>query len=262
MSLKRQYVRVPRQTVTGYTIMDPKQRLLNLICATLIKEPSFAGELYSLPKQNPFEKQGDRRNYNKKQNVDLFSQFGYHYGNSTFQLQMQVIAELAQFGKHQLLGLILDVTRRDFEFLLKLSYYVRQELNIRSTANFLLAAAFTQAREEHDKMIFKYYHRIIQLPSDFLEVVSFYVIIRRHLNANWLSYHPDGLKTMVGRLMSINDDKKRKLFWEQKKAEFVSSREFPSIMKNVMREKFFDFDAYSLAKYNKENSIRVCHNLS
>jgi hypothetical protein len=214
--------------------------------------------LYTLPKQNPFEKNGEKRKKEeKKKNPFSLKHFHYHYGNSIFEVEMQFIRQLAAVGKHKLLGLIIDVCRRDFEYVLKLAFYVRQELNIRSTANFLLAAAFTQTAPEYDKIIWKYYHRVIQLPSDWLEVVSFYVIIRRHLNANWLSYHPDGVKTMIGRLMSTNDDDKRKKLWNEKKAEFICSREFPSIMKKVMIEKFFDFDAYSLAKYNKENSLRV-----
>lgn len=63
----------------------------------------------------------------------------------------------------------------DPEFVLKLALYVREDLNIRSTANYLLAlAANTVPCHAFFK---KYFGNIIKLPSDLLEVVGFYSLL-------------------------------------------------------------------------------------
>jgi len=60
----------------------------------------------------------------------------------------------------------------DPEFILKLSLYVRDELNIRTTANYLLALAAN--KKECAPFLSKYFSAIIKLPSDMLEVISLY----------------------------------------------------------------------------------------
>ncbi|XP_018613538.2 telomerase protein component 1 isoform X2 [Scleropages formosus] len=65
-----------------------------------------------------------------------------------------------------------DVALCDPEFLLKVAVYTRQELNIRITANFLLALA---ASLPHTKPhLRRYFCAAVQLPSDWLEVVRLY----------------------------------------------------------------------------------------
>ncbi|XP_028831338.1 telomerase protein component 1 [Denticeps clupeoides] len=65
-----------------------------------------------------------------------------------------------------------EVSLKDPEFLLKVAVYTRQELNIRITANFLLAlAAHLPATKAHLR---RYFCKAIQLPSDWLEVTRFY----------------------------------------------------------------------------------------
>ncbi|KAK3531414.1 hypothetical protein QTP70_019258 [Hemibagrus guttatus] len=64
------------------------------------------------------------------------------------------------------------ITFRDPEFLLKVAVYTRQELNIRITANFLLAlAAHLPESKPHLR---RYFCSAVQLPSDWLEVTRFY----------------------------------------------------------------------------------------
>ncbi|KAM8849775.1 telomerase protein component 1 isoform 2-T4 [Spinachia spinachia] len=65
-----------------------------------------------------------------------------------------------------------DICVRDPQFLLKVALYTRQELNIRVTANFLLAlAASLPSTKSHVR---RYFCAAVQLPSDWLEVVRIY----------------------------------------------------------------------------------------
>ncbi|RXN33639.1 telomerase component 1 [Labeo rohita] len=65
-----------------------------------------------------------------------------------------------------------EITTEDPEFLLKVAVYTRQELNIRITANFLLAlAAHLPGSKSHLR---RYFCAAVQLPSDWLEVTRIY----------------------------------------------------------------------------------------
>lgn len=64
------------------------------------------------------------------------------------------------------------VSRHDAEFLLKVALYTRNDLNIRTTANFLLAlAANIQSCRPYLK---KYFSASVRLPSDWIEVAELY----------------------------------------------------------------------------------------
>uniref|UniRef100_A0A1A8DN79 Telomerase-associated protein 1 n=3 Tax=Nothobranchius TaxID=28779 RepID=A0A1A8DN79_NOTKA len=65
-----------------------------------------------------------------------------------------------------------DISDCDPQFLLKVAVYTRQELNIRITANFMLAlAASLPSTKQHVR---RYFCSAVQLPSDWLEVVRIY----------------------------------------------------------------------------------------
>ncbi|KAF6728063.1 Telomerase protein component 1 [Oryzias melastigma] len=65
-----------------------------------------------------------------------------------------------------------DISGIDPQFLLKVAVYTRQELNIRITANFILAfAANLPSTKPHVR---RYFCAAVQLPSDWLEVVRIY----------------------------------------------------------------------------------------
>jgi len=84
----------------------------------------------------------------------------------------------------------------DPEFVLKLAIYVRLDLNIRSTANFLLAVASNI--KECQPYFKKYFSGTIRLPSDWLDVAATYhVLPDRSLKGNSL---PTSLrKAMVSK---------------------------------------------------------------
>ncbi|XP_031721049.1 telomerase protein component 1 [Anarrhichthys ocellatus] len=72
----------------------------------------------------------------------------------------------------KIIDLAKDISACDPQFLLKVAVYTRQELNIRITANFLLALAANQpATKPHVR---RYFCAAVQLPSDWLEVVRIY----------------------------------------------------------------------------------------
>eukprot|EP01114_Cavostelium_apophysatum_P006176 TRINITY_DN1741_c0_g1_i2.p1 TRINITY_DN1741_c0_g1~~TRINITY_DN1741_c0_g1_i2.p1 ORF type:complete len:614 (-),score=239.75 TRINITY_DN1741_c0_g1_i2:40-1881(-) len=102
----------------------------------------------------------------------------------------------------------------DLEFVFKLAYYVREELNVRSTANYLLAVA---ANEPSCHQFFaKYFDAIVRLPSDMLEVVSLFMKLPNKYLSN-----PNSI---------------------------------PSALRKAIIKKFPTFDVYQLAKYNKEKA--------
>ncbi|CAJ1072532.1 Hypothetical predicted protein [Xyrichtys novacula] len=71
-----------------------------------------------------------------------------------------------------IMNLAKDISDSDPQFLLKVAVYTRQELNIRITANFLLAlAAHQPSTKSHVR---RYFCAAVQLPSDWLEVVRIY----------------------------------------------------------------------------------------
>ncbi|XP_026169954.1 telomerase protein component 1 [Mastacembelus armatus] len=72
----------------------------------------------------------------------------------------------------RIINLAKDISECDPQFLLKVAVYTRQELNIRITANFLLALAANQPTTKSH--VRRYFCAAVQLPSDWLEVVRIY----------------------------------------------------------------------------------------
>ncbi|KAE8633938.1 hypothetical protein XENTR_v10002156 [Xenopus tropicalis] len=72
----------------------------------------------------------------------------------------------------KLLALCEELSNLDPEFILKVALYTRQELNIRSTANFMLAvSAFLPACRPHLR---RYFCASVQLPADWMEIPRLY----------------------------------------------------------------------------------------
>jgi len=71
--------------------------------------------------------------------------------------------------------LVKQIAFYDPEFVLKMAMYVRLDLNIRSTANYLLAVASNI--EECRPFLKKYFSETIRLPSDWLDVAATYSIL-------------------------------------------------------------------------------------
>ncbi|XP_028988903.1 telomerase protein component 1 [Betta splendens] len=85
-------------------------------------------------------------------------------GQKDWDSDKSVWTRIKELGKH--------ISVSDPQFLLKVAVYTRQELNIRITANFLLAlAAHQPTTRPHVR---RYYCAAVQLPSDWLEVVRIY----------------------------------------------------------------------------------------
>ena len=105
------------------------------------------------------------------------------------------------------------LAHHDPEFILKLALYTRCDLNIRTTANFLLALAANM--QNCRPFLKKYFSSSIRLPSDWIEVAEIYQ-----------AFHDTSIK--FGAL--------------------------PTALRKVMATRFMKFDAYQLAKYNKDSS--------
>ncbi len=101
----------------------------------------------------------------------------------------------------------------DPEFVLKVAIYTRLNLNIRTTANFLLALA---AKLPNCRpYLKKYFSASIRLPSDWIEVAEIY--------------------------QALHDTT-------------IKHGSIPTALRKVMCAKFSNFDAFQLAKYNKDGT--------
>ncbi len=74
-----------------------------------------------------------------------------------------------------IVDLVEQIAQVDPEFILKLAVYVRNDLNIRSTANFLLALAANC--KPCTPFLKKYFRHVIVLPSDWLDVAALYQML-------------------------------------------------------------------------------------
>ncbi|KAN0022174.1 hypothetical protein ACTFIU_004345 [Dictyostelium citrinum] len=99
----------------------------------------------------------------------------------------------------------------DPEFILKLILYTRDELGIRTVANYLIClASLIPTTQPYLK---RYFNFLIKIPSDWLE-----------------------LPTILSKITESNN--------------------IPKSLRNVMVEKFLEFDTYQLGKYNTEGKIK------
>uniref|UniRef100_UPI0037E81F20 telomerase protein component 1 n=1 Tax=Semicossyphus pulcher TaxID=241346 RepID=UPI0037E81F20 len=97
----------------------------------------------------------------------------------------------------RIMNLAKDISVSDPQFLLKVAVYTRQELNIRITANFLLAlAANLPSTKSHVR---RYFCAAVQLPSDWLEVVRIYSTCFSHSMPMCLK------KAMVDKFKQFNE---------------------------------------------------------
>ena len=106
------------------------------------------------------------------------------------------------------------VSKTDPEFILLLAFYSRNELNLRSSTNFLLAYAATKI-PNCSKLLKKNMPHCIKLPSDLLEVIEI--------------------------IQALVENKGKKLV-------------VPAALKKLCRKIFAGFSAYQLGKYCSENA--------
>eukprot|EP00005_Dracoamoeba_jomungandri_P014410 CAMPEP_0174272484 /NCGR_PEP_ID=MMETSP0439-20130205/51414_1 /TAXON_ID=0 /ORGANISM="Stereomyxa ramosa, Strain Chinc5" /LENGTH=2345 /DNA_ID=CAMNT_0015363075 /DNA_START=11 /DNA_END=7048 /DNA_ORIENTATION=+ len=78
-------------------------------------------------------------------------------------------------GAAIILSLVEEMSEFDPEFILKLAVYLRQDLNVRSTSNFLVALAANN--QNCTPFLKKYFKTVIRLPSDWLDVAALYQML-------------------------------------------------------------------------------------
>ena len=139
--------------------------------------------------------------------------------------------------RHSLVKLGQQVSRYDPEFLLKAALYTRCDLNIRTTANFLLAlAANIHSCRPHLK---KYYCSSIRLPSDWIEVAEIYQAFHDK-SINFGSLPTSLRKVMAAKFVEFDayqlgkynkDSSKSKKRRQQKEKETVKGGRGPKSLK-------------------------------
>lgn len=123
----------------------------------------------------------------------------------------------ADARKEQILELASAIAQTEPEFILKLALYVRDDLNIRSTANFLAAVACNSPACH--PFLLKYFPLLLRLPTDLLEMVDFFFAL------------PES-------------------------ARYLNSQSLPAAVRKAVKDKFASFDVYALGKYNRERAIK------
>lgn len=117
-----------------------------------------------------------------------------------------------------------------------MAIYTRQQLNIRITANFLLALAASQpSTKPHVR---RYFCAAVQLPSDWLEVVRIYSTVSTCCPFSFFT--SVWFLTLCVCLQCF-------------------STSLPMCLKKAMVDKFKEFSEYQLAKYNTRKH-RCKHN--
>ncbi len=122
--------------------------------------------------------------------------------------------QTAESRATKLIGCCDAVAKIDPEFIFLLAYYARNELNLRSSTNFLLAYAATKI-PKCSAMLKKYMPHCIRLPTDLLEVAE------------------------IAQVLTNNTSKKLLL---------------PAALKKVSASIFPTFSVYQLGKYCSENA--------
>ena len=120
------------------------------------------------------------------------------------------------------------VADTDPEFILQLAYYLRNQLYIRTTTNFILA--FAANHPKTSPFLKKYFAKSVLLPSDFLDVCQ------------W---------TQMMHVLKQNNFDFEKLN-ELKVHDFRHKLRFNPLLKEALKEKFKSFTIYHLGKYCSE----------
>ena len=120
------------------------------------------------------------------------------------------------------------VADTDPEFVLQLAYYLRNQLYIRTTTNFILA--FAAINHKTAPFIKKYFNKSVLLPSDFLDVCQWSQILY-FLHKS----HYDFEKIV-----------------DLKTHDFRNRLRFNPVLKEALKERFKSFSIYHLGKYCSE----------
>jgi predicted RNA-binding protein with RPS1 domain len=103
--------------------------------------------------------------------------------------------------RQQILSFIVDLSKIDPEFILKLALYTRRELNIRTVANFLLSASSYQ--KDCRPYLIKYYNASVVLPSDWIEIAEQYQMFQDN-DINFGSLPSSLRKCMVDKFAAFD----------------------------------------------------------
>lgn len=141
-------------------------------------------------------------------------------------------------GTEQVKNLSCNARVLVFSSAVQVAIYTRQQLNIRITANFLLALAASQpSTKPHVR---RFFCAAVQLPSDWLEVVRIYSTVSTCGPLAFFFVTSVWFLTLCVCLQCF-------------------STSLPVCLKKAMVDKFKEFSEYQLAKYNTRKH-RCKHN--
>ncbi|XP_054623593.1 telomerase protein component 1 isoform X2 [Dunckerocampus dactyliophorus] len=146
-------------------------------------------------------------------------------------------------------NLVKDISVSDPQFVLKVALYTRQELNIRITANFLLALAASHPSTKCH--VRRYFCAAIQLPSDWLEVVRIYSTCFSHSLPMCLKKAmADKFKQFSEYQLAKYNTRKHRCKHNRKKRGKKPTKEELKTWANLLRS-----DAVVLQKYLDEKKV-------
>ncbi|CAD2215810.1 TROVE domain containing protein, putative [Angomonas deanei] len=230
------YYKVPAADVTPL-----KDEIIDLVSLCLIKEPPFApvktgqDEVAPVQVEAPVDAPSDHTSSNGS--VEESEASGAPPVKEEEDKKGTEVNEMIQ----KIRRLVHTISLQDGEFVLKLSLYLRLELNIRQMPNYLVALC---AREKNCvPFLTPYLEKIVQLPSDWLSIANF-------------AYYYDSDAAHVFDNGENSDDKGKVVAFAKAdtKPNAAAELRIPSGLRQALVSRFEKFDEFSLAKYNNENS--------
>lgn len=212
---------------------DLKIQLLNSVSTFLISEPRFE-LVHSDDEQNIAEQ--TRRNDSS----------GRTRSNETPEPRKKMSPSENVQQVERIRFLVHKISKVDGEFIPKLCLYLRHQLNLRTTPNFLMALC---AREPKCLNTFEcYLEKFLVLPSDWLAVANFSYFYDSDALHVYSSEEGERLHGMVHR------------GWRESGGSGPlvqpNARRIPNVLRTALKKTFLLFDEFSLAKYNNEASVR------
>ena len=137
--------------------------------------------------------------------------------------------------KNILLKLLKEVEGKDPEFIPQLAVYLRRELGLRTTPNFLMA--FCACSSVLAKLLPNYFAKAVLLPSDTIEVTQFVQIIY---------LLQSGMEMDTIKELNAGDS------FEIRRNIFV-----PNQLKKALTAKILSYSEYQLGKYCSESSRKA-----
>ena len=138
---------------------------------------------------------------------------------------------------------------------LQVALYCRNDLNLRSPTNLLLA--FASLYKPCRPYLPRYFSACINIPSDWISVADFVQTFSDEISEANIYTSARNNRADKNRNNLDISNATEKIDHNSSQLETLSTiGSLPAILRKVMAAKFSDFDEYQLAKYNKQKKAK------